>query len=248
MRFVAIAAVLAAAVLASPADAQEKKKGVQCWTDKNGQRMCGDRVPPEYAGQKRDVFIDGRVRDTISATKSAEEQEAEKRRQREAEERQKAAEYDRALLESYRSPEDITTTRDERLSLIDSRMQAAEKNASDTDKSLTGLRTRAEQQTAAGKPVDEKLAKQIRQFERSQAANNKALERYRHEREALLTKFAKDYVRYSELRGLPATSPPPPKAAAAEEGKQAGATNSAPAAKDAPSAAPAEKAPPKSGG
>jgi hypothetical protein len=247
MRFAALAAVLAALVLASPADAQEKKKGVQCWTDKNGQRMCGDRVPPEYAGQKRDVFIDGRVRDTISATKSAEEQEAEKRRQKEAEERQKAAEYDRALLESYRSPEDITNTRDERLSLIDSRMQAAEKNASDTDKSLTGLRTRAEQLTAAGKPVEEKLTKQIRQFEKSQAANHKALGRYRHEREALLAKFARDYVRYSELRGLPATEPPPPKSPVAE-GEKAGETKAAPAAGAAPSAPAAQSAPPKSGG
>ena len=246
MRFVAIAAVLAAALLPSAAIA-EKAKGIQCWTDKNGQRMCGDRVPPEYAGQKRDVFKDGRVIDTISATKSAEEQEAEKRRQKEAEEHQKAAEYDRALLESYRSPSDITSTRDERLSLIDSRMQAAEKNASDNDKSLTSLRTRAEQQTAAGKPVDEKLAKQIRQFEKSQAANDKALERYRNEREALLAKFAKDYVRYSELRGLPVTEPPPPKGQVAE-GEKAGETKAAPAASTAPSAPAAQGAPPKAGG
>jgi hypothetical protein len=247
MRFAAIAALLAAAVMAQPAAG--KSKAVQCWTDKNGQRMCGDRVPPEYAGQKRDVMRDGRVIGTVSATKSAEEKEAEKRRQKEAEEHQKAAEYDRALLESYRTPKDITVTRDERLSLIDSRMQAAEKNAADTDKSLTGLRTRAEQNEKAGKPVDEKLAKQIKQFEKSQADNNKALERYRHEREALLTKFDKDYMRYSELRGLPVTQPPPPKTASAEpdeKGEKKGAEKAAPAAKAAPSAEPAKSAPPKS--
>jgi hypothetical protein len=249
MRFAVITALLAVAFIAQTANAQVEKKGIQCWTDKNGQRMCGDRVPPEYAGQKRDVFKDGRVVDTISATKSAEEKEAEKRRLKEAEERQKAAEYDRALLESYRTPKDITATRDERLSLIDSRMQAAEKNAADSDKSLTGLRTRAEQDEKAGKPVNNKLAKQIKQFEKAQADNNKALERYRHEREALLAKFERDYMRYSELRGLPVTSPPPPKTAAADQanGEKAGETKAAPAAKDAPSAPAAQNAPPKTG-
>ena len=253
MRFAAIAAVMFAAVLAVPAQSAPPpgKKQIQCWTDKNGLRMCGDRVPPEYAGQKREVLKDGRVVDTISATKSADEKAAEERRRKEEAERAKAAEYDRALLESYRTPQDITATRDERLSLVDSRLQAAEKSAADTDKSLTGLRTRAEQAEKAGKP-DAKVIQQVRQFEKAQADNNKALERLRHEREALLAKFDRDYRRYSELRGLPATAPPPPKVAAgepakSEKGEKKGAKKAADAAKDAPSAEPSKSAPPKAG-
>jgi len=237
MRFAAMVAMLSVALWAMPSEAQKKDgKKIQCWTDKSGQRMCGDRVPPEYAGEKRDVMKDGRVVDTVSAVKSPEEIAAEKRKKEAEEATLKAAAYDRALLESYRTSGDITTTRNERLALIDSRVQAAEKNAADTDKSLTGLRTRAEALQKNDKPVDDKLAGQIRQFEKAQRQNTKALERYRKEREALHAKYDADFMRYNELRGLPATPPPPPPTAVAE-----------PAA-PAPAAATPAPAPKKTGG
>lgn len=209
-----ITAVLVAALSAMPAAAQQKGgKKIQCWTDKNGARMCGDQVPPEYAGEKRDVMQQGRVVDTIDASKTADERDAEKRRLAAEEDKQKRAEYDRALLEMYRNQGDITAMRDERISLVDSRIQAAQKNSSDTDKSLAGLRARAEAAEKKNEPVDPRLAKQIRQFEKAQKDNAAALERYNKERESLRVKFERDYVRYAELRGLPTDPPPPPKEA-----------------------------------
>lgn len=216
MRVAVIAAVLVAALSALPAAAQTDKKGgkkIQCWTDKNGARMCGDRVPPEYAGEKRDVVQQGRVVDTIDASKTADEREAEKRRLAAEEAKKKQAQYDRALLEMYRNQEDITAMRDERISLVDSRLQAAQKNAADTDKSLAGLRARADAAAKKDEPEDPKLAKQIRQFEKAQQQNAAGLDRLNKERESLRVKFERDYLRYAELRGLPATPPPPPKEA-----------------------------------
>ncbi|MGH8443048.1 MAG: hypothetical protein ACRETF_09130 [Nevskiaceae bacterium] len=232
MRVLVLAAMVAAAVAALPAEAQKGKK-VQCWTDKSGQRMCGDRIPPEYAGEKREVMQEGRVVDTISASKSEEERQAELAKKKEAEGRAKAVEYDRTLLEMYRSQSDITAMRDERIALIDLRVQALEKNASDTDKGLAGLRARAEAAQAKEEPPDEQLAKRIRQFEKSQTENTKALERNRKERDALQAKFEKDYGRYSELRGLPPGPMPPPKAAKVE---------AAPGEKPATPATPVKKA------
>lgn len=236
-----MAAVLAA-LAAAPAMAQKPGKKVQCWTDKNGQRMCGDRIPPEYAGQKRDVMQDGRVIGTIDASKTEDERQAEIARKKAEEEQKKRAQQDRALLEMYRSQSDIVAMRDERLALIDSRTQAAEKNATDTDKSLAGLRARAEAQQQKEGKVDDKLAKQIKSFEKSQSENKNALERYRKDRETLLEKFDRDYMRYAELRGLPASTPPPPPVKAAE---------AAPAKKDgkkgATPATPAKPADPKAG-
>jgi hypothetical protein len=214
MRFAVIAAMLATALAALPAEAQKQKK-IQCWTDKDGARMCGDRVPPEYSGEKRDVIKQGRVVDTIDASKTADEREAEKRRKEAELAKQKQAEYDRALLEMYRTQDDITATRDERISLVDSRVQALEKNASDTDKGLAGLRARAEAAAAKNEPADPALAKRIKQFEKAQAENTKALERNRKEREAMQAKYERDYMRYAELRGLPAKEMPPPKSATA---------------------------------
>lgn len=258
MRFATMAAVLAAVLAAAPAVTQAAgPKKIQCWTDKNGQRMCGDRIPPEYAGEKRDVMKDGRVIDTIDASKTEDERKAEQARKNAEEEQKKRAEQDRALLEMYRSQGDIVAMRDERLALIDSRTQAAEKNANDTDKALVGLRARADAQQQKDGKVDDKLAKQIKSFEKSQEQNKGALERYRKERETLQQKFDRDYVRYAELRGLPASAPPPPpsRAAEAEPAKQdakKGATPATPAKPADPkageAAAPAEPAvPPKKG-
>jgi len=47
-----LAMALLLAAVAMPAAAQQKqaipagKKKFQCWTDENGNRACGDRVPP----------------------------------------------------------------------------------------------------------------------------------------------------------------------------------------------------------
>jgi len=244
MRFAAAVMVVCAALAALPAQAQKStSKAIQCWTDKSGQRMCGDRIPQEYAGQKRDVMKDGRVIDTIDASKSADERDAEKKRLAKEEEQRKAAEYDRALLESYRSQSDIVATRDERVSLIDLRIQAAQKAASDTDRTLVALRARAATQQEKENQVDPGLAKQIKQFEKSQRDNNKALARYNKERDALLAKFDKDYMRYSELRGLPAGKAPPPKPFVSEEDTaKAAATPAKPA--DPKAGTPAQPATP----
>ena len=119
MRFAVITAVLAAALAVAPAAAQQKGgKKIQCWTDKNGARMCGDQVPPEYAGEKRDVMKGGRVVDTIDAAKTAEDREAEKRRKAAEEAQRKQAEYDRALLEMYRNQTDITAMRDDGIGVL----------------------------------------------------------------------------------------------------------------------------------
>jgi hypothetical protein len=258
MKFMAMAAALAAVLAAAPAVTQAAApKKIQCWTDKNGQRMCGDRIPPEYAGEKRDVMKEGRVVDTIDASKTEDERKAELARKKAEEEQRKRAEQDRALLEMYRSQNDIVAMRDERLALIDSRTQAAEKNATDTDKSLAGLRARADAQQQKEGKVDDKLAKQIKSFEKSQEQNKNALERYRKERETLQEKFDRDYMRYAELRGLPTSAPPPPPARAveAEPPKKDAKPGATPATKAKPAdpkagepAAPAEPAtPPKKG-
>lgn len=219
--------------LATAADAADATKKYQCWTDSKGQRMCGDRVPPEYAGQKREVIKDGRVIDTVKAARTPEEIAEEKRRKEEAEEQQRRADYDRALLETYRSAKDIESMRDERLALLDSRIASIDKNTANTDKSLADLKARAEKLTAEGKPVDDRLAKQIKQFERDQKQNQKSLERARNERAEIERKFNTDLERYYTLRGgRPQAKPAAPAAASAQAPAQPAQPANPPAAKN----------------
>ena len=205
--------VLLAVLIAASAFAAPTTK-IQCWNDKNGNRMCGDRVPPEYAGQQREVIQDGRIVETKRGAKTAEEIAEEERQKVEAEEAKRRAEYDRSLLESYRNLADIENMRDERLNMLDSRIRAAEKSGVENQKTLDDLHARrlaAEQGSAAAspaeqKPADIKLAKQIRQYERALEGNKKSLERLIGERSKTQEKFASDAKRYSELR-----PPAPPK-------------------------------------
>jgi hypothetical protein len=239
-----LAFVLAMAMVAGwsgpAAAATAGGKKVECWTDKDGHRMCGDRVPPEYAGQKRDVMQDGRVIDTKKAARTPEEIAEEKRQKLAAEAAQRQAAYDRDLVQTYRSAKDLESMRDERLALIDSRINSALKNTEDTDRTLASLRARAEKQANDKKPVDDRLAKQIKQFETSQEQNLHALARARSDRAAIETKFNADIARYNELRGIPA-----PKAVASPPAASHVPATPAPAA-STPSAtpAPAATAPP----
>jgi DNA repair exonuclease SbcCD ATPase subunit len=205
-----------------PLAAQKSGQTIQCWTTKEGTRMCGDRVPPEYADQQRQVIDEqGRVIETKERARTPEEraaEEAEARRRAEAEEaEQRAAEYDRHLLQTYRSVRDLQTMRNERLELLAGRMRAAERSLADNEASLKDLRARAEAQESAGKPVADRLKEQIRQYERSLKENQSALERLGREREEVETRFNRDIQRFSELRGEPVPSPPPPAARAEEK-------------------------------
>jgi chromosome segregation ATPase len=209
---VAVAAIAALASAAASGQSPPPKK-IQCWTDKSGSRMCGDNIPPEYAGTKRDVLQDGRVVDTVKGAKTPEEIAEEKRKQQAADEAARRADYDRALLETYRNSKDIESMRDERITLIDTRIQTVEKNAADTDHNLEGLRARVAALEKDKKPVDDKLAKQVKQFERAQKENADALTRYHAERNDVQTKFNRDLDRYNELRAAqkpakPAVVPP----------------------------------------
>lgn len=204
--------IVLAALLAMPALAAPAKK-IQCWNDKNGNRMCGDRIPPEYAGEEREVIQDGRVVETKRGAKTPEEIAEEERLKMEAEEAQRRAQYDRSLLESFRNVKDIENMRDERLVMLDTRIRSAEKSAIENQKTLQDLRSRQkppkpDEAGGEAKPADAKLAKQIRQYERALEANEKSLARLTAEREQTEKKFDSDAKRYLELR------PPAPKKAA----------------------------------
>jgi len=219
---------LASALSAAPAFAAK----VQCWTDDKGQRMCGDRVPPEYADKERKVINQkGYVVETTKPVKTPEEIEAEKQKVKEAEEARKRAEYDRDLLQTYRSVKDLETMRDDRLSSLDSRIRITEKNLADNEKVLEELKGREENLKKQNKPVEEKLTNQIKQYKRSLRDNKKALAAFNREREQTRTKFDDDIARFSALKGLP---PPAPAAEAKPVPVAAPAASDAPAATAAP--------------
>ncbi len=94
------------------------------WKDKNGNTQYGDQVPAEEVNSGRSLLDEsGQVVEEVSPARSPEEQKRYEEQQRIAKmERQRREEqdaYDRVLLATFNSPEQILEVRDERINLIE---------------------------------------------------------------------------------------------------------------------------------
>lgn len=187
------------------AHAQANKKKLVCWTDEHGQRACGDRVPPQYAKQERQVINErGQVVETRPRQLTAEEAAAaEARRKADAEAKKRAEEqaaYDRFLIQTYGSVEELEGVRDARIATLQGRLGLAEKAVADNEKTLMDLKGRVAAVEKAEKKPDPKLLTQIRDFEESLISNLRAVSALKTERDEVNARFAQDIERYKLLR------------------------------------------------
>lgn len=198
----AVAAWLASA--ATPVSAA----GIVCWDEADGRRACGDRVPPEYVKQERQVYDSkGRLLRTLPRQRTPEEVAADAKLAAEQVARRKkleeAAAYDRFLQSTFGSAEDLERTRDDRLATLDGRLSLAEKSLTGNQKGIAQL----EEQIAEfqGKNPDKKvpvrLSKQLAEFTASLESNTRVVDELRGERKAIVDKFDYDIRRFRELTG-----------------------------------------------
>jgi hypothetical protein len=202
--FLLILPLVALALAAGPADAQKLYK----WVDKNGQVHYGDKVPPEYAEQDRDVLNKSGVK--VGSEQGAET--AEEARARVAAEQQKAAaaeqaRRDRMLLSTYQNPAEIELLRARRLDQIDAQVMLQEQSLANLKK------RRAEQLKQASRyapkntkpdapPLPEGLAADIERSAAEIRVQDANLRKKREERAAVNRKFDDDLKRFKELRKI----------------------------------------------
>lgn len=197
--------VIAGGAHAAAAPTAPANQRVQCWTDERGQRSCGDRVPPQYAKQERQIFDrQGRVVQTREREKTAEEFAAEAEAKQRAEllkrDEQKARDYDRFLLTSFEGVKDLERARDERLQILEGRARLLEKSITENDKALAQQRARLASLKKNGKPVPTTLGKRLKDLETAEVNNRKALEALKLDQEETRSKYAADIERYQTLR------------------------------------------------
>ncbi|HWU68219.1 MAG TPA: hypothetical protein VN046_05035 [Stenotrophobium sp.] len=178
---------------------------IQCWTDEQGNRACGDQVPPQYAKVQRDVVnSQGIVVDTEARQKTPEEIAQDEKRAAEQKAAQQAAEqqaaYDRFLIGTYNSVDDIKAARDLRIQAIEGRLNLVRKSVSDSRDTLKGLLQQRDSITSAGKQPNPGLLKQIAKFQKSEIDGQNAEDQLNAEREQTAAKFAADIVRYQQLK------------------------------------------------
>jgi len=196
-------------MVSSGVAAAEKKKGsgrLICWTNNEGVRECGDRIPPEYAQQEhQELSKKGTVIKETDAPKTEEELAKEKEEAAAAEEEARLAKesalQDKILLDTFTSVEDIESARDGKLKTLDSTITLAEKRDTKMQAELDKKVNQAASAEREGKTPPAHLQDDIESLKRQINTNNELITNTHKEQEDVKAKYEKDIQRFKELKG-----------------------------------------------
>jgi hypothetical protein len=180
---------------------------IKCWTNKDGVKECGDKVPPEYSQQgHQELSKQGMIKEEQKRALTNEELEIEaKQAAVKAEEKRKQeqqAKEDMILLETFSSVEDIELVRDERLKAIDSSIKLAEKRTETIQSDLDKRIQSAADAERSGKAPNEALLKDIESLRRQIKNNNDYIAEKRKEHEDTGKEYAGNIERFKKLKSL----------------------------------------------
>ena len=194
---------LALFAIATTVHAQSTPR-IVCWTDDNGQRACGNTVPPQYASKERKLFndrgvvVETRAREATAAERQA-AIEAQARAEADADAAAKREAYDNFLIQTYPDVQALIDQRERRLSDLAGRRVLAEAALAETRKSLADLSQRAANLGEAGKAVPEKLQQQINRFADAEKEHQVALDALDAKGAELRERYDRDIARFREL-------------------------------------------------
>jgi len=105
---------------------------MKCWTNSEGIKECGDKIPPEYTQQGyQELSKGGIVIEKKERIKTKEELEKAKKEAeiiaREEEKEQKKKTNDKMLLETFTSIKELETTRDQKIEAVESTIKITQK-------------------------------------------------------------------------------------------------------------------------
>lgn len=189
-------------VLSAPALAQQPTRSIYCCDDDQRRPVCGDVLPAVCYGKAyREISPQGMVRRHVAAPPTAEElarKEAEERERREAQARLEVQRrLDLALLETYRSLDDIDGREARELAEIERGLEAIREREAE----LLARRERFERESEfyQGRDLPREITTGLRIIETEMLANRKLIEAREAEAEAVKVRFAADRRRYAEL-------------------------------------------------
>jgi hypothetical protein len=193
---------LSGLTLSGTADARMK-----CWTNKEGFKECGNKIPPEYAQQEyQEIGKGGLARETNERAKTDEELAEERRIEEEMALQEKLEaeqkKEDGILLATFSNVGDIERARDERVTALEASIKLTharnEKIQLDLDKRI---QTAADAERA-GKAPPEALLKDIESLKRQIKNNDSFIETKRTEQEEIRQAHANDIERFKKLKGI----------------------------------------------
>ena len=180
---------------------------MKCWTNNEGVRECGNKIPPEYAQKEhQELGKGGLVREKTERAKTDEElaeaRRLEKERAEQAKIEAEKKKQDQILLSTFSNVGDIERARDERVTALEATIKLTKAR---NDKIQLDLDKRI--QTAAdaersGKAPPEALLEDIESLKRQISNNDKFIEGKRAEQEVIKESHAKDIEHFKKLKGI----------------------------------------------
>ena len=180
---------------------------MKCWTNNEGVKECGNKIPPEYAQQgHQELGKSGVVREKTKRAKTDKELAEEKRlAQEKAKQEKQDAEkknQDRILLATFSTVADIERARDERVTALEATIKLTkarnDKIQLDLDKRIQA----AANAERAGKAPPEDLLNDIESLKRQTDNNNEFIDGKHAEQEEIKKAHAIDIERFKKLKGI----------------------------------------------
>ena len=194
--------IISAGVEAREAGGGGKK--LMCWTNSDGVKECGDKLPPEYAQEgHEELNKTGRVVKETGRAKTEEEVAEEKKQAKiKAEEERLVKEQvqkDKILLDTFFSVKDIESARDSKISTLESSISIAEKRGAKMQEAMDSRVNQAAVAEREGKTPPAHLVKDIESLKRQIKDNNEFIANSRKEKEVVKASYENDIARYKEL-------------------------------------------------
>ncbi len=182
---------------------------IVCWTNNEGIRECGNAVPPEYAQKEVRTFNQrGMVMEVQERAKTAEEVKAEKAREAEekriAEEQEKSRNeqlrYDRVLLSTYLTEEDIIRSRERKSNLYEASIEVTRSTIEKLQAKLDEDNKRVAQLEKKGKKPPERVLQDITTLQQQIEEKQRFIDKKELEKQELHKQYDADLKRFRELK------------------------------------------------
>ncbi len=198
-------AMLLLAVAATAGAQQKGGKKLYCW-EENGQRTCGDALPPGAVELARTEINAATGRATGEVGRALTEEEvaaaAEREKQAIADTLAAAAQRrrDMAMVESYATEQDLRNAYGERLALLDDALKASVMGEENLRRSLVTLLGQANNLELAGKPVSKSLLSRLQAQHADLLKQQRIIAEQRVERASLDGELADAVERYRSFK------------------------------------------------
>jgi len=202
-------ALCAVIVLASPGFAAgagaSSGRTLYKWVDEQGVTHYGDRIPPEYAAQEKQVINSQGVEiSRLEAQKSPEAMAAEEQRRAEADQAQNR---DRNLLNTYASVQEIERLRDQRVTLLTDQIKVTSQflevlNGKLKKLGVGSMHFKPYNSDPNAPVMPDQMAEDLVRVRNDMRTQEENLREKRSEETAMSKQFASDIARFKELKGI----------------------------------------------